>query len=53
MSHDWPRGIEQFGDVQNLVRMKPFFKNEASMFNDSYVVHTFEFYAKTYIIIID
>ncbi|CAG8526780.1 941_t:CDS:10 [Paraglomus occultum] len=28
MSHDWPRGVEQFGDVQNLVRMKPFFKNE-------------------------
>lgn len=28
LSHDWPRGIEQFGDVRALVRRKPFFQQE-------------------------
>lgn len=28
MSHDWPNGIEQFGDVESLIRCKPFFREE-------------------------
>ncbi|CAK9837702.1 RNA lariat debranching enzyme Dbr1 [Schizosaccharomyces pombe] len=28
LSHDWPRGIEQHGDVAKLLRHKPFFRNE-------------------------
>ena len=28
MSHDWPRGVEQHGDVKALIRVKPFFKDE-------------------------
>ena len=28
ISHDWPRGIEQHGDVNKLIQQKPFFKQE-------------------------
>lgn len=28
MSHDWPNGVEQFGDVESLIRCKPFFREE-------------------------
>eukprot|EP00924_Labyrinthula_sp_SR-Ha-C_P010105 augustus_masked-scaffold_40-processed-gene-2.47-mRNA-1 protein AED:0.28 eAED:0.28 QI:0/-1/0/1/-1/1/1/0/412 len=28
MSHDWPRGIEKFGDVKYLLKKKPFFRKE-------------------------
>lgn len=28
LSHDWPLGIEQYGDVQWLLRKKKFFKDE-------------------------
>jgi lariat debranching enzyme len=28
ISHDWPQGIEQYGDVQGLLRRKPFFQQE-------------------------
>ena len=28
MSHDWPNGVEQWGDVQELIRKKPFFREE-------------------------
>ncbi|KAF9972371.1 hypothetical protein BGZ73_004539 [Actinomortierella ambigua] len=28
LSHDWPRGIEQYGDVDGLIRRKPFFRDE-------------------------
>ncbi|KAI5477801.1 RNA lariat debranching enzyme [Pseudohyphozyma bogoriensis] len=28
MSHDWPLGIEQYGDTAALIREKPFFKEE-------------------------
>ena len=28
MSHDWPQGIEQFGNIQELLRKKPFFREE-------------------------
>ncbi|KAJ2697208.1 lariat debranching enzyme [Coemansia sp. IMI 203386] len=28
VSHDWPQYIERFGDTQELLRKKPFFKNE-------------------------
>ena len=28
MSHDWPRGIEQHGDTEGLLRTKPFFREE-------------------------
>ncbi|XP_043273953.1 lariat debranching enzyme isoform X2 [Venturia canescens] len=28
LSHDWPRGITQYGDEQALLRNKPFFKND-------------------------
>lgn len=30
LSHDWPNGVEQYGDVQALVRQKPFFRDEIS-----------------------
>lgn len=25
VSHDWPRGVYHYGNVANLLRMKPFF----------------------------
>ncbi|KAI0261773.1 Metallo-dependent phosphatase-like protein [Gloeopeniophorella convolvens] len=28
LSHDWPSGIEQHGDVRDLLRRKPFFRND-------------------------
>lgn len=28
MSHDWPLGIEQYGNVQQLLRQKPYFRRE-------------------------
>ena len=28
MSHDWPNGVEQFGDTESLIRCKPFFREE-------------------------
>ena len=28
LSHDWPRGIEQHGDTEGLLRTKPFFREE-------------------------
>jgi lariat debranching enzyme len=28
LSHDWPRGVYHFGDVDKLLRAKPFFKEE-------------------------
>ncbi|XP_049848881.1 lariat debranching enzyme A-like [Schistocerca gregaria] len=28
ISHDWPRGIYQFGDVSQLLKKKPFFRRE-------------------------
>lgn len=28
MSHDWPNGVEQYGDVEELLRKKPFFREE-------------------------
>ncbi|ORY97279.1 lariat debranching enzyme, C-terminal domain-domain-containing protein [Syncephalastrum racemosum] len=28
LSHDWPRGIERYGDVQTLLKKKPFFRAE-------------------------
>jgi lariat debranching enzyme len=28
ISHDWPRGVERYGDVVDLVRKKNFFKDE-------------------------
>ncbi|KAI8369528.1 lariat debranching enzyme, C-terminal domain-containing protein [Radiomyces spectabilis] len=28
LSHDWPRGVERFGDLRSLVRKKPFFERE-------------------------
>lgn len=28
LSHDWPRGIYNFGNIQNLVQIKPYFKDE-------------------------
>jgi lariat debranching enzyme len=28
LTHDWPRGITQYGDVNELLRQKPFFQNE-------------------------
>ncbi|KAJ1955340.1 lariat debranching enzyme, partial [Linderina pennispora] len=30
VSHDWPLGIEQFGDVNGLLRIKPFFTTEVN-----------------------
>jgi lariat debranching enzyme len=28
VSHDWPRGVEQHGDTEGLLRKKPFFRQE-------------------------
>lgn len=28
VSHDWPVGVEQFGDTAQLIRAKPFFRDE-------------------------
>lgn len=28
VSHDWPQGIENYGNVSRLLRFKPFFKND-------------------------
>lgn len=28
MSHDWPLGVAQHGDVENLLRRKPYFRAE-------------------------
>lgn len=28
MSHDWPNGIDAFGDTERLLRTKPFFRDE-------------------------
>ena len=28
LSHDWPQGIEQYGNTQALLRQKPFFREE-------------------------
>jgi lariat debranching enzyme len=28
LSHDWPLGIEQHGDLGGLIREKPFFKED-------------------------
>ncbi|CAH0474576.1 unnamed protein product [Peronospora belbahrii] len=28
LSHDWPRGIEQYGNISQLLRRKPFFEQE-------------------------
>jgi lariat debranching enzyme len=28
MTHDWPRGITEYGDLNELLRRKPFFRNE-------------------------
>ncbi|KAG1712155.1 Lariat debranching enzyme [Nymphon striatum] len=28
LSHDWPRGIHQYGDVQSLLRVKSFFRDD-------------------------
>lgn len=28
LSHDWPRGVHQFGNVNELLRRKPFFKED-------------------------
>lgn len=28
VSHDWPEGIYNYGDVKKLLKMKPFFKND-------------------------
>lgn len=30
LSHDWPCGIYEYGDKQNLIQEKPFFRNEVS-----------------------
>lgn len=30
ISHDWPAGIERCGNLDQLLRIKPFFKNDAS-----------------------
>jgi lariat debranching enzyme len=30
MSHDWPQGIEHHGDLQGLLRRKPFFQEDIS-----------------------
>jgi lariat debranching enzyme len=31
LSHDWPRGIEQFGDLNTLLRRKPYFQQEIQL----------------------
>ena len=28
LSHDWPRGIEQYGNTEGLLKKKPFFRDE-------------------------
>lgn len=28
ISHDWPRGIEKYGNVEDLLKRKPFFQPE-------------------------
>ena len=28
MSHDWPAGITDFGDVERLLRFKPYFRED-------------------------
>ncbi|XP_067004697.2 lariat debranching enzyme [Anabrus simplex] len=28
LSHDWPRGVHRFGDVQELIKNKPFLEND-------------------------
>ncbi|KAL7273243.1 lariat debranching enzyme [Rhizina undulata] len=28
LSHDWPQGIEHYGDLEGLLRRKPFFKSD-------------------------
>jgi len=33
VSHDWPVGIEQHGNTQELIRMKPFFRQEIEQNN--------------------
>ncbi|CAG8433602.1 1188_t:CDS:10 [Ambispora gerdemannii] len=30
MSHEWPRGIERYGDTRRLIANKPFFQGEAT-----------------------
>lgn len=30
LSHDWPRGIEHCGDLQHLLRIKPYFERDVS-----------------------
>lgn len=30
LSHDWPRGIEQHGNIQKLLKAKPFFREEVA-----------------------
>ena len=32
LSHDWPLSIERYGDTNDLIRRKPFFKNEVGVF---------------------
>lgn len=28
MSHDWPRGVEHYGDIRTLLKIKPFFRQD-------------------------
>ncbi len=28
VSHDWPKGVEKCGNTQQLIRIKPFFRDE-------------------------
>jgi lariat debranching enzyme len=30
VSHDWPRGIANYGDKEGLLRVKPYFREEVS-----------------------
>ncbi|KAJ2957021.1 hypothetical protein NQZ79_g7202 [Umbelopsis isabellina] len=30
LTHDWPRGVEQYGDVQKLLRVKKYFRQEVA-----------------------
>lgn len=32
LSHDWPVGITDYGNVKNLIRQKPFFEKEVLPF---------------------
>jgi lariat debranching enzyme len=32
VSHDWPEGVTQYGDVQQLLRHKRYFEQEVSRF---------------------